>query len=669
MKENNRRESDVLNVSAPTNLTLAKGVERRDAKKSKSVNGASNVKANASGSDNRSSNRSAKNKPNAHGGGKSNAKNRVGSANDVHKTANRDSATANFAAKKSESTRQNRNSLRNSVKKGKLKVMFLGGVGEIGKNMTVFEYGDSIVVIDAGMTFPGSDMPGVDVVIPDFSYLVQNRSKIKAILLTHGHEDHIGAIPFLVEKLGGKLDIYGTKLTLALVENKLVEHGILDKVNLITLSDKSIVTLADFTVEFIHVSHSVAGSVAICLRTPVGVILHTGDFKIDYTPLGNEIMNLNRIAEIGKQGVLLLMSESTNVEKPGYTLSESVVEETLNKVFHDAKGRRIIVATFASNVDRLGMIIDLARLYKRKIAVSGRSMVKYIETAQRVGQMTVDNSMFVDIDRVNSVEDGKLVILSTGSQGEPMSALTRMASGEFNKVKVGKNDTIVISATPIPGNEKDVYNVINKLYRLGAVVVYSALSAVHVSGHACQEELKLIYTLVKPKYFIPVHGEYRHLKQHAMLVEKLGHKSANVIIPDIGDCVEVDNATFKLAGTVAGGSVMVDGLGVGDVGNVVLRDRLNLAEDGFLVCAVGIDVKTKKVVTELEVTSRGCFFEGDADNTGGEIKRLIAAEVDAALKNGGGVDAVKTAIYRTAKHYFRVNLKRNPMVLALVLQV
>jgi len=683
MKDNERRENGVLNVSAPTNLTFAKGADRSNAKKSKPNGGQRGARQTRSahkggvGNNNRSTQKTAQkanNKPNAqNSANKSNQKSAKRPQNAPTKAVN--AATQNTTAAKPakrETTNvaaQKNNLLKHSTKKGKLKVMFLGGVGEIGKNMTAFEYGDSIVVIDAGMSFPGNDMPGVDVVIPDFSYLVQNRNKIKAILLTHGHEDHIGAIPFLVEKLGGKLDIYGTKLTLALVENKLVEHGNLDKVNLVTLSDKSIVTLSDFTVEFIHVSHSVAGSVAICLRTPVGVVLHTGDFKIDYTPLGNEIMNLNRIAEIGKQGVLLLMSESTNVEKPGYTLSESVVEETLNKVFHEAKGRRIIVATFASNVDRLGMIIDLARLYKRKIAVSGRSMVKYIETAVRVGQMTVDNSMFVDIDHINSVEDGKLVILSTGSQGEPMSALTRMASGEFNKVKIGNNDTIVISATPIPGNERDVYTVINKLYRLGAVVVYSALTAVHVSGHACQEELKLIYTLVKPKYFIPVHGEYRHLKQHAMLVEKLGHKHSNIIIPDIGDCVEVDNSTFKLAGTVAGGSVMVDGLGVGDVGNIVLRDRLSLAEDGILVCSVGIDVKAKRVATDLEVVSRGCFFEGDADNTGGEIKRLIAAEVESALKGGGGVDAVKTAIYRTAKHYFRVTLKRNPVVLALVLQV
>lgn len=555
--------------------------------------------------------------------------------------------------------------------RGKLKVMFLGGVGEIGKNMTVFEYGDSIVVIDAGTTFPNSDMPGVDIVIPDMTYLVENRSKIRGILFTHGHEDHIGAVPYLVEKLGGRLDIYGTKLTLALVENKLVEHNLADKVNLVAVSSKSIVSLGHFSAEFIHVSHSVAGSVAICLRTPVGTVLHTGDFKIDYTPLGNEIMNLNRIAEIGKQGVLLLMSESTNVEKPGYTMSESVVQETINKVFQDAKGRRIIIATFASNIDRLSMIIDLATTYKRKIAVSGRSMVKYIETAQRIGLLRVDKNIFVDIEKISGIDDGKLVILSTGSQGEPMSALTRMADGEFNKVQIGPNDTIVISATPIPGNERDVYNVINKLYRLGAMVVYSALSAVHVSGHACQEELKLVYTLVKPKYFIPVHGEYRHLKQHAMLVEKLHHKRSNIIVPDIGDCVEVDNSVFKVSGQVAGGSVMVDGLGVGDVGNMVLRDRLTLAEDGILVCVAGIDKRTGKIVSDIEIVSRGCFFAGDGagDNPLADIKREVATELNRVLTASYTVASLKTAIQRVIKRYFRVTYKRNPVVLPLILEV
>ena len=558
---------------------------------------------------------------------------------------------------------------KNSVKpRGKLKVMFLGGVGEIGKNMTVFEYADSIVVLDAGMAFPSSEMPGVDVVIPDVTYLIENRNRIKGILLTHGHEDHIGALPFLVEKLGVKVDVYGTRLTLALAENKLIEHNVMDKVNFVPVSDNSVVGLGPFSAEFIHVSHSVAGSAAICLRTPVGIVLHTGDFKVDYTPLGNEIMNLNRFAEIGKQGVLLLMSESTNVEKPGYTMSESVVQETINKVFQEAKGRRIIIATFASNVDRVGMIIELAKLYRRKIALSGKSMNKYVEAATRVGTLNIDPKMFVDIDKIGNIEDGRLLILSTGSQGEPMSALTRMASGEFNKVKIGSNDTIVISANPIPGNERDVYSVINNLYRLGANVVYSALSAVHVSGHACQEELKLIYTLVKPKYFVPVHGEYRHLKQHATLVENLKHKKANIIIPDIGDCIELDKSTFKVTGQITSGSVMVDGLGVGDVGNAVLRDRLTLAEDGILVCVVGLNRHTGKLSADIEIVSRGCFFAGDADNPIDELKSLVKSEITKLNNGQNSISNIKTTIQRAVRHYFRVTLKRNPIVLPVILE-
>ena len=551
--------------------------------------------------------------------------------------------------------------------KSKLKVIFLGGVEEIGKNMTLFEYGNTMVALDVGMAFPGAESPGVDVVIPDVTYLVENQHKLKGILLTHGHEDHIGALPYVVAKLNKKVDVYGTKLTLALAEIKLAEHNVLDKVNFVPVADKSVVAVGDFTAEFIHVSHSIAGSCAICLRTPVGAVLHTGDFKIDYTPLGNEIMNINRIAEIGKQGVLLMMSESTNVEKPGYTMSESVVSDQFYQIFQEAKGRRIIVATFASNVDRLAMIIELAKTFKRKIAISGKSMVKYIETSIRIGHLSVDNDMFVDIDKIGNIDDGKLVILSTGSQGEPMSALTRMASGEFNKVQIGENDTIIISANPIPGNERAISNVINNLYYLGAQVVYSALAAVHVSGHACQEELKLVYTLVKPKYFIPVHGEYRHLRQHSTLVQKLKHKQSNIIIPDLCDCIEVDKNTFKITGKVEGGNVMVDGFGVGDVGNIVLKDRLSLAEEGILVVVLGMDKYTGNIVTDVEVTSRGCFFDEEGTSRVDEIKKLVLAEIIAQKANS--IASIKTTTQRVCKKYFRQQLKRNPMVLPVILEV
>lgn len=698
MKQTNKQaDTNTLNKTDPQSLTLGGGSARRDARNVSARTGANAVGV---GKTNNGSNKqSGKNNPNkqnaarkngsapAQNGSQRQSKGNRNSAATAQKRqtaarggANKLSVQSSAAAKpspaanahKASQPARDRQFVSHVKPRGKLKVMFLGGVGEIGKNMTVFEYGNSIVVLDAGMSFPGSDMPGVDVVIPDVSYIAEHRDKLRGILLTHGHEDHIGALPYIVEKLGGKIDVYGTRLTLALVENKLVERNVFDKVNLIPVSDKSVVALGDFTAEFIHVSHSVAGSVAICLRTPIGNVLHTGDFKIDYTPLGNDIMNLNRIAEIGKQGVLLLMSESTNVEKPGYTMSESVVEETINKVFQDAKGRRIIIATFASNVDRLGMIIELARKYRRKIAISGRSMNKYIETAARVGVLALDDDTFVDIDKIGNIEDGKLLILSTGSQGEPMSALTRMASGEFNRVQIGSNDTIVISATPIPGNERDVYNVINKLYRLGAVVVYSALQAVHVSGHACQEELKLIYTLAKPKFFIPVHGEYRHLKQHAMLVEKLNHKRHGIVIPEIGDCVELDANSIKVTGQVVSGSVMVDGLGVGDVGNAVLRDRLSLAEDGIVVCVLPVNKFTGKPAGNLYVESRGCVFAGDSatDNPIDEMKQLVRAELERLPSAGGyGIANIKAAIQRSARHYFRTKLKRNPVILPVIVEV
>lgn len=555
-------------------------------------------------------------------------------------------------------------------KKGNgLKVMFLGGVGEIGKNMTVFEYNNQIVIIDSGMSFPSYNMPGIDVVIPDFTYLVENQKKIRGLLITHGHEDHIGAVPFLAKKLDIKLKIFGTKLTLGLVENKLVEHGVLDKVTLVTVKEKETVALGHFEAEFIHVSHSVAGSVAISLKTPVGIVLHTGDFKIDYTPLGNEIMNLNRIAEIGREGVLLLLSESTNAEKPGYTMSEAVVKETMNQLFSDAKGRRIIIATFASNVDRLEMIMALAKQYKRKVAVSGRSMVKYIETACRVGQLSIDSDLLVDVDRIKGIDDGNLVILSTGSQGEPMSALTRMASGEFNKVKIGKNDTIILSSKPIVGNERDVYNVINNLYKLGATVIYSSLANVHVSGHACQEELKLIYTLVKPKYFIPVHGEYRHLKRHASLVEGLGHNPANLLIPEIGDTVYVDRNRLEFSDKVASGEVLVDGLCVSEGGNLALKDRLALAQDGILIVSLGVNKKTGALATKPQVIGKGCFINDEQGEVCvSELVQIIPQEV-ARMRKQDVTLPIQTIVTRVVRNYFRTKVKRNPVVVPVILEM
>ncbi len=546
-----------------------------------------------------------------------------------------------------------------------LKVVFLGGVGEIGKNMTAFEYGDEIVIVDAGLAFPTADMPGVDLVIPDMTYLRQNKDKVKALILTHGHEDHIGAVPYLLEEF--KIPVYGTKLTLGMVEHKLIERHVTDY-ELITVSNRTVVKLGKFTVEFIHVSHSVAGSVAVSITTPIGVVFVTGDFKVDYTPLGGEIMDLTRIAEIGKRGVLLLLSESTNVEREGYTMSESVVAASLDRIFLEAKDRRIILATFASNIDRLQQIIDIAVRYKRKVAISGRSMLNNIEIAKKVGAINYNEKIMVDIDKIGSIPDKNLLILSTGTQGEPMSALTRMSTGGFNKVKIGENDTIIISGSPIPGNEKDVYSVINNLYRLGAQVIYDKIAAIHVSGHACREELKLIHTLLKPKFFIPVHGEYRHLKQHADLAHMLGMSYENIVIPDIGNVIAVTNRKIAKAAEVKGGGILVDGLGVGDVGNVVLKDRLELSEEGILLIVLGLDRTTGVISSGPEIISRGFIYTGNENSY--ELMEELRSVVRSSLKKvefkDYSLNQVKVSIVKAVRGYLGRKIKRRPMILPII---
>lgn len=547
----------------------------------------------------------------------------------------------------------------------KLKIIFLGGVGEIGKNMTLFECDNEIVVLDSGVSFPTSEMPGVDLVIPDITYLKENKSKIKGVILTHGHEDHIGGVPFLVKELG-KTTLYGTRLTLALVGNKLREHNVEDKVTYKEVGDRTVVKLGKyFSIEFVHVSHSVAGSLAVAITTPAGVVFHTGDFKIDYTPLCGEIMNLSRIAEIGKKGVLCLLSESTNVERDGYTMSESVVARSLDELFTQNAKKRIIITTFSSNVDRLQQMFEIAKRHKRKVALSGRSIINVVETAQKAGYLTVDKDLLVDVSRISNIPDHNLAIFSTGSQGEPMSALTRMASGEFNKVTIGKNDTIILSSSPIPGNERDIYKVINNLYRLGASVVYSAISEVHVSGHACKEELKLIYTLIKPRFFIPVHGEYRHLSQHAALVEQLGHKSGQIFIPEIGDCVELDGKRLIKRDKVPNGNVLIDGIVV-DVGNSILKDRLALSEEGIII--VTASVFAGRIVSQPQIITRGCFYAGD--NNGGavidEIKRLSVEALNSVLPKHD-INAAKMAVTKQIRGYFKKHYQRFPMILPIIM--
>ncbi len=552
-------------------------------------------------------------------------------------------------------------------KKGEaVKLIFLGGVGEIGKNMTAVEYGNDIVIIDAGLTFPNNeDMPGVDSVIPDYTYLVQNKNKIRGVFLTHGHEDHIGGVPYLLKELEPTTPIYGTKLTLMLTDNKLQEHRIQNTQQRVVLPGDRIKAGA-FEIEFINVNHSISGACALAIRTPNGLIYHSGDFKIDLTPVAGERIDLKRIAELGKEGVLLYMSESTNIERPGYTMSEIVVGTTLDHLFSENMSRRLIIATFASNVHRLQQIIDLAVKYRRKVALSGRSMFKVVEAAVAIGELKIPDGVLIDIEKTKNLFDGELLIVSTGSQGEPMSALTRMAMGEFNKVTIGANDTIIISANPIPGNEKMIYRVINNLYKQGAHVVYESLEKIHVSGHACQEEHKVLFNLLNPKFFIPVHGEYRHLKRHAELAQSLGMSERNILITDIGNCVELTADSMRFGEDVPAGTRLIDGAGVEDYGSSeLMKDRLKMSADGVFVVALA--VTGNYVINDPVIEAHGCVF---AD---GETETEMRAVVCRAVENYNYEDGNKTelgqAIRRALKNYFYKKTKQAPLIVVSILDV
>ena len=575
---------------------------------------------------------------------------------------------------------QERNDRTNADKQGKqkkfkkggrsknpVKIIFLGGVGEIGKNMTAIEYGNDIIIIDAGLTFPDEELPGIDLVIPDISYLVANKNKVRGLLITHGHEDHVGGIPYLLKEIN--MPVYGTKLTLALADNKLREHR-LNKVQMNTVKPGDKVKLGCFTVEFINVNHSIAGSVALCIDTPNGKIFHSGDFKIDLTPVAGEPIDLSRIAEIGREGVKLLLCESTNVERPGYTMSETVVGTTLDHLFSENANRRIIVATFASNVHRLQQIIDLAAKYRRKVALSGRSMLNVVDAATKIGELTIPEGVLIDVEKIKNYFDREIVIVSTGSQGEPMSALTRMASGEFNKVTIGQNDTIIISASPIPGNEKMVYRVINNLYRKGANVVYETLEKIHVSGHACQEELKILHSLLDPEYFIPVHGEYRHLKRHAQLAVELGMSENNILLPDIGNCVELSKTGMQFGESVSSGSRLVDGASLEDRENsIVMKDRKHLSEDGIFVITACVSERSGDLLSDPVVVNRGFVMPENADYLS-DIKQIVVNSVDqtnvrADVNNTEHAAAIKKAV----KNFIYKKTKQNPVVMALITRV
>ena len=552
------------------------------------------------------------------------------------------------------------------AKKNKLKIIPLGGLDEIGKNMTVIEYGNEMIMVDCGMSFPDDDMPGVDLVINDISYVEKNRAKLKGIFLTHGHEDHIGGLPYFLKQIN--VPIYGTQLTIGLVEHKLKEHTMLTKVKLNKVRAGDVVKINNvFAIEFIRTNHSIADSVALAITTPVGVVIHMGDFKIDTTPIVGEMIDLARLGELGKQGVLALMSDSTNVERPGYAMSERTVGDKFNGIFKGCK-KRIIIATFASNVHRVQQIIDAAAENGRKVAVSGRSMENIIEISMLLGYLNVPSGVLIPIDSIGKYPPHKLVIITTGSQGEAMSALTRMAFSDHSKVEVTKDDLIIISATPIPGNEKSVSNVINELFKIGAEVIYKALMDVHVSGHACQEELKTILALTKAKYFIPVHGERRHLMLHAKIAESMGIE--NTFVLQNGSVLELDQTSAKVTGTVTAGRILVDGLGVGDVGNIVLRDRKLLAQDGLIIVVATISKDGKEIVSGPDVVSRGFVYVRESEDLMQSIKEIARDRIEACKRaNINDWATIKTSIKNSIYKYIYDETNRTPMIIPVIMEI
>lgn len=551
--------------------------------------------------------------------------------------------------------------------KKKLKVIPLGGLQEIGKNITAFEYDEDIIVVDCGLAFPEDDMLGIDLVIPDVSYLAKNKEKIRGIILTHGHEDHIGGMPYILKDIN--VPVYGTRLTLGLLALKLEEHELLSVTQLENVEAGDIIQLGAFKVEFIHSTHSIPDTISLALHTPVGVIIHTSDFKIDYTPIEGKPMDLARFAELGNKGVLLLMCDSTNVERPGFTMSERTVGETFEEIFINAKSR-IIVASFASNVHRIQQVIDASCKFNRKVAVVGRSMVNVVKVATELGYLNVPEGTMIDIDLIDKYPLERVVIITTGSQGEPMSALSRMAASEHRKVEIEPGDLIIISASPIPGNEKPIFKVINELFKKGADVIYESLADVHVSGHACQEELKLLHNLTKPKYFMPVHGEYRHLKQHANLAGNLGMPMENVFMMENGKVLELTSDSAKINGSVTSGRVLVDGLGVGDVGSIVLRDRKLLSQDGLIVVVLTTEKESGQLIAGPDIISRGFVYVREAEDlieNAREIIKKTIAKYDGKNKNDWA--AKKSHIKDDLREYLFEKTKRKPMILPIIMEI
>ena len=551
--------------------------------------------------------------------------------------------------------------------KEKLKIIPLGGLNEIGKNMTAIEYGNDIVVVDCGLAFPDDDMLGVDSVIPDVTYLKRNIKKVRGFLITHGHEDHIGSIPYVLREVNAP--IYATRLTLGIIETKLAEFRMPQKVRMNTVKAGDVIRLGQFEVEFIHTNHSIADSVALAIRTPLGTIIHTGDFKIDLTPVDGQMIDLARFAELGKEGVLLMMSDSTNVERPGYTMSEKVVGASFENYFKNCDSR-IIIATFASNINRLQQILNIAGHYGRKVAVCGRSMEKITQVAMELGYLTDTYKTLIDINTIHRYPNDQLCIVSTGSQGETMSALYRMAYSSHKQVEVGAGDRILIAASAIPGNEKSIYNMVNELYRKGAEVIYDRNAAIHVSGHACQEDLKLMLGLVRPKYFVPVHGEHRMLCLHAKLAEEMGVDPQNIVVTEIGHVVEIDQKGIRLGQTVPAGRVLVDGFGIGDVGATVLRDRKHLAEGGLPIIVVTIDKESGVVIAGPDIVSRGFIYVREAEDLMEELRVQCEMALDRCLDEGiRDWNGLKGALKSTMSDYLFKKTKRSPMILPIIMEV
>lgn len=554
------------------------------------------------------------------------------------------------------------------AKKDNIRIAFLGGMNEIGKNMTLFEYAGDMFLVDCGLAFPGVELLGVDSVIPDFTFVEQNADKIKGIVVTHGHEDHIGGIPYLLKVLN--IPVYSTRLTIGLIKGKLQEHGILNRAKLREVKPGDKVKLGKFTVEFIHVNHSIPDAVGLAISCAGGTVIHTGDFKIDTTPVDGDMINLSRFSEYGSKGVLALLQDSTNAERPGYSMSERKVGESFLNLFRKAGKRRIVVATFASNIHRVQQIIDVAKHLRRKVAVVGRSLENLVQVGEELGYLNVPDNILISIDEIRNHSDEKLVIITTGSQGEPMSALTKIANGEHKKVTASPNDYVIISATPIPGNEKMVGNVVNELMKRSVEVIYEKMYEVHVSGHACQEEQKLMLGLIKPKFFIPVHGEQKHLRKHASLAETMGIGKKNVFVGDIGNYIEISEKGIKQLEDVPSGEVYVDGYGVGDVGNIVLKDRKRLAADGIIIIVATIDSETGDVISGPDIVSRGFVYVRESEELINSVRdralHIIDETYNSRYRDWNGI---KTALRDEISHMLYEKTKRSPMILPIIMEV